>query len=72
MNEVLINIKGWNSIINKVYKDKDLISLEELIVDYENALEEIEELKEEIEDLKNPEEDGFDEAAADDYRLRLL
>jgi hypothetical protein len=70
MEEIMINIKGWNSILNKKYKDKDLISLEDLIADYENALGEIEELEDKIEELQNPEE--YEEDRYEDIKLGLI
>lgn len=70
MEEIMINIKGWNSILNKKYKDKDLISLEDLIADYENALGEIEELEDKIKELQNPEE--YEEDRYEDIKLGLI
>lgn len=70
MEEIMINIKEWNSILNKKYKDKDLISLEDLIADYENALGEIEELEDKIKELQNPEE--YEEDRYEDIKLGLI
>lgn len=56
MNEVLVNIKGlWVSR----ELGKDLISVEDLLVEYENALGEIESLKEQLEDLKQEMKDNY-------------
>lgn len=72
MNEVLINIKGWNTGVNERFKNKDLITLEELLNDYEDLISDYKNLEEELNDMKTYKEDDFDEARADDYRHGLL
>lgn len=72
MNEVLINIKGWNTGVNERFKNKDLITLEELLDDYEDLISDYKNLEEELNDMKTYKENDFDEARADDYRHGLL
>lgn len=53
MNNVYINLKnfyGYN--IQEIFKNQDLVSIEELIDIIENQQDEIENLKEKIDDLK--------------------
>lgn len=57
MNEVLVNIKGLDSV-NK-YFSKDLVSVEELIALIEDLDGDLEVLKEQIEDLKQDIEDNY-------------
>ena len=53
MNEVYINLKDFNSgVLNDIFKNQDLVSIEELIDKLEEYVDVIEEQKEEIEDLK--------------------
>lgn len=59
MEEIMINIKGWNLKINERFKDKDLISLQDLIDDYENLIDEKEDLQNELDDLKSFKEDDY-------------
>lgn len=72
MEKIMINIKGWNLKINERFKDKDLISLQDLLDDYEDLIDENEDLQEELNDLKTFKEEDFDEDRADDYRHGLL
>lgn len=53
MNEVYINLKDINSgVLNDIFKNKDLVSVEELVDKIEDYYAEIEKQQEEIEDLK--------------------
>ena len=53
MNELYINLKDINSgVLNDIFKNQDLVSIEELIDKLEEYADVIEEQKEEIEDLK--------------------
>ena len=53
MNNVYINLKDINSgVLNDIFKNKDLVSVEELIDKLEEYANIIEEKEEEIEDLK--------------------
>ena len=53
MNEVYINLKDINSgVLNDIFKNKDLVSIEELVDELEDYYAETEKQQEEIEDLK--------------------
>ena len=53
MSNVYINLKDINSsILNDIFKNQDLVSIEELIDKLEDYYAEIERQQEEIEDLK--------------------
>lgn len=58
MNEVLINVKGLE--IEDLFKDKDLVSVEELVSKLVDMQYDIEELKSQIDRLEHP-DDGSDE-----------
>lgn len=71
MNEVLINIKGWNTGVNERFKNKDLITLEELLDDYEDLISDYKNLEEELNDIKTYKEDT-EEDRYEDIRLGLI
>ena len=53
MNEVYINLKDFNSgVLNDIFKNQDLVSVEELVDKLEDYYAEIEKQQEEIDDLK--------------------
>lgn len=53
MNEVYINLKDINSgVLNDIFKNQDLVSVEELVDKLEDCYADIEKQQEEIEDLK--------------------
>ena len=53
MNNVYINLKDINSgVLNDIFKNKDLVSVEELVDKLEEYADIIEEKEEKIEDLK--------------------
>lgn len=53
MKEVYINLKDINSgVLNDIFKNQDLVSVEELIDKLEDYHAEIEKQQEQIEDLK--------------------
>ena len=53
MKEVYINLKDINSgVLNDIFKNKDLVSIEELVDELEDYYAETEKQQEEIEDLK--------------------
>ena len=53
MNEVYINLKDINSgVLNDIFKNQDLVSVEELVSKLEDYYAEIEKQQEEIDDLK--------------------
>jgi hypothetical protein len=53
MNNVYINLKDINSsVLNDIFKNQDLVSIEELIDKLEDYYAEIEKQQEKIDDLK--------------------
>lgn len=53
MNEVYINLKDINSgVLNDIFRNQDLVSVEELVSKLEDYYADIEKQQEEIEDLK--------------------
>ena len=53
MNNVYINLKDINSgVLNDIFKNQDLVSVEELVDKLEDYYADIEKQQEEIEDLK--------------------
>lgn len=57
MNEVFIKIKGY-AYLEKVFKDKDLVSADELITKLEELSDEVEYLEEKVNDMENDREDN--------------
>ena len=60
MDNIYILAKDVNSWINKYFKNKDLVSVGDLIGIIEDLDSEIENLKDEIKDLKNPQEQDYE------------
>lgn len=58
MNEVYIKVKG-DAYLEKVFKDKDLVSVDELITKLEELSDEVEHLEEKITYLENDREDNY-------------
>jgi hypothetical protein len=53
MNEVYINLKDINSgVLNDIFKNQDLVSIEELVDKLEDYYADIEKKQEQIDDLK--------------------
>lgn len=53
MNNVYINLKDINSgVLNDIFRNQDLVTIEELVDKLEDYYVEIEKQQEEIEDLK--------------------
>lgn len=53
MNEVYINLKDINSgVLNDIFKNQDLVSVEELVDKIEDYYAEIEKKQKQIDDLK--------------------
>ena len=68
MNDILVDIRKFD-LADRL--GKDMISVDALLSELEDALDKIEELKEEIEDLKTPNEEDMD-GIMDDRRLGIL
>lgn len=58
--ELLINLKEQNRWISERFPKKDLITIDELMSDYEDLIGEVEHLEEEIKDIKQDRDDNFE------------
>jgi peptidoglycan hydrolase CwlO-like protein len=58
MEGILLDIRGL-SFIQDRFPNKDYLSIDDLLADYEDAFNEIEDLKEKIEDLEKDIEDNY-------------
>lgn len=59
MKEVYINIKNENDKISDLFKNKDLVSIDDLLGKIEDLLWEKEELERQIKDLEQDIEDNY-------------
>lgn len=59
MEEIYLDIRNWNRWINERFPDKDFITLDELLSDYEELIYDKEHLEEEIEEIKQDMEDNY-------------
>lgn len=59
MKEVYINIKNENDEISDLFKDKDLVSIDDLLWKIEDLLWEKEELERQLRDLEQDIEDNY-------------
>lgn len=59
MENIYLDLREFNKWIQERHPHKDLISLEELMIDYEDMIDEIDDLKEKIKDLKQDIEDNY-------------
>ena len=59
MEDLRFDIRTWCDDIKERFKDQDLVSINELLSDYEEALYEIKRLKKEIKDIKQDIEDNY-------------
>lgn len=53
MEQILLDIREWNRWMKERFIDKDFITLEELLGDYEDLIDENDNLKEKIEEKNN-------------------
>ena len=58
-NEILLDIRNWNRWLKDRFPKKDIISLDELLSDYEDLISEVEHLEEELHDLEQNLEDNY-------------
>lgn len=58
MNDIYIKVKG-DELLEKLFKDKDLISIDELITKLEELSDDVERLEEQINDLENDIRDNY-------------
>lgn len=59
MNEVYIKVANLNKWVGKYFKNKDLITVDDLIAKIEDLDEDIERLQKELEDEKQDKEDNY-------------
>lgn len=59
VNDLRFDIREWNEWIKVRFKNKDFITLEEFLNDYENLIFEVEHLEEKIQDLEQDVEDNY-------------
>lgn len=59
MNEINIKVKG-DAYLEKVFKDKDLISVDELISKFQSLINDVEYLEEKVNDLENDIRDNYE------------
>ena len=58
MNEVFIKVKG-DAYLEKVFTDKDIISIDELISKFQSLIDDVEYLEEKVNDLENDIRDNY-------------
>ena len=59
MNEIYIKVKG-DAYLEQVFKEKDLISIEELISKFQSLINDVEYLEEKIEYMENDIRDNYE------------
>lgn len=57
--DLLIDIRDQGTTLSNYFKDKSLVSLEEIFTKFEEAVDELENLKEEFKDYKQYVEDNY-------------
>lgn len=67
MNNIIVNIQEENSIIRNYFKNKDLVSVEDLLGAIEDLKLEVERLNEQIEDKEQYYKDNY--RKVDDYEF---
>ena len=58
MNEIYIKVKG-DAYLEQVFKDKDLISIDELITKFQSLINDVEYLEDKVNDLENDIRDNY-------------
>ena len=59
MDEVYIKVNDLNKWVSKYFKDKDIVSIDELVGTIEDLDDEIERLKEKIEDMEQDIQENY-------------
>lgn len=59
IKDLKFDIRDWNSWIKNRHTNKDLITIKELLDDYENLIMENEELEDKIKELEKDIEDNY-------------
>ena len=61
MNELLLDIRNQNEWVKERFKNKDIITLEELLGDYQDLISEVEHLEEKIKDMEQDIEENYEQ-----------
>lgn len=73
MEDIRIDIREWNKWYRDRFPNKDLITFDELLSDYEDLIDEVEHLEEEIRDLRRDMDENYKPLPPDpdpyEYRL---
>ena len=67
MKEILLDIRDWNNWEKDRFKDKDYITLYDLLADYQDLILENERLEEQYNDLQKDLEDNYVSRPMSDY-----
>lgn len=59
MEDILLDIRGWNDWMRKRFPKKDIIKLEELLGDYYDLIDEVDDLKDKIRDLEEDIQENY-------------
>ena len=59
MNEVYIKVKG-DAYLEQAFKDKDLVSIDDLIAKFQSLVCDVEHLEEKVNDLENDIRDNYE------------
>ena len=60
MNNVFIDIRNAGGIISEYFKERDIVSIDDLLNEMENLIFELDRIKEEYDDFKKDVEDNFE------------
>lgn len=60
MNNVFIDIRNAGGIISEYFKERDIVSIDDLLNEMENLIFELDRIKEEYDDFKRDIEDNFE------------
>jgi len=72
MDKIMVDIREENEMIREVFKNKDLVSIDEMLNAIDDLKYQIENLEEKVEDLERPHEDDFSDEYHDLYMAGLL
>lgn len=60
MDEVFVDLRNENRWIREAFDNKDMVSVEDMLIKVEDLLDEVEHIKEEYEDFKRNVEDNYE------------
>ena len=67
MKEIMINLTNQNDTIRKQFKNKDIVSIEDLLDAIENLVYDVERLEEEKKDIEDDRNDNYVPRFRDKY-----